>query len=62
MKKQKYGYNFNENEDENEDEEEEEEEGEEYKANSNFMNVPKPEIEDSTFIQFLLNKIMKNNK
>ena len=54
MKKQKYGYNFNENEDE--------EEEEEYKANSNFMNIPKPEIENSTFIQFLLNKIMKNNK
>lgn len=58
MKKQKYGYNFN----ENEDEEEEEEEEEEYKTNSSFMNISKPEIEDSTFIQFLLNKIMKNNK
>lgn len=54
MKKQKYGYNFNENEDE--------EEEEEYKTNSSFMNISKPEIEDSTFIQFLLNKIMKNNK
>ena len=54
MKKQKYGYNFNENEDE------EEEEG--YKINPSFMNISKPEIEDSTFIQFLLNKIMKNNK
>lgn len=54
MKKQKYGYNFNENEDEKEEEE--------YKTDSNFMNISKPEIEDSTFIQFLLNKIMKNNK
>lgn len=53
-KKRKYDYNFTEDEDE--------EEEEEYKANSNFMNIPKPEIEDSTFIQFLLNKIMKNNK
>lgn len=52
MKKQKYGYNFNENEDEEE----------EYKTNSSFMNISKPKIEDSTFIQFLLNKIMKNNK
>lgn len=56
MKKRKYGYNFT------EDEDEEEEEEEEYKTNSSFMNISKPEIEDSTFIQFLLNKIMKNNK
>lgn len=54
MKKRKYGYNFTEDEDE--------EEEEEYKTNSSFMNISKPEIEDSTFIQFLLNKIMKNNK
>lgn len=52
MKKRKYGYNFT----------EDEEEEEEYGANSSIKNIPKPETEDSTFIQFLLNKIMKNSK
>ena len=55
MKKRKYGYNFT------EDEEEEEEE-ERYEINSSVKNVPKPETEDSTFIQFLLNRIIKNSK
>ena len=57
MKERKYGYNFTEDEDEDEDEEEEE-----YRANSSVKNIPKPETEDSTFIQFLLNRIIKNNK
>lgn len=56
MKRQKYGYNFT------EDEEKEEEEKERYEINSGVKNVPKPETEDSTFIQFLLNRIIKNSK
>ena len=55
MKERKYGYNFT------EDEEEEEEE-ERYGINSSVKNIPKPETEDSTFIQFLLNRIIKNSK
>ena len=58
MKERKYGYNFTE---EDEDEEEEEEE-ERYRANSSVKNIPKPETEDSTFIQFLLNRIIKNSE
>ena len=53
MKKRKYGYNFN---------EEEEEEEERYEINPSVKNIPKPETEDSTFIQFLLNRIIKNSK
>lgn len=53
MKERKYGYNFTEDEDEEE---------EEYRANSSVKNIPKPETEDSTFIQFLLNRIIKNSK
>lgn len=53
MKKQKYGYNFA---------EDEEEEEERYKINSSVKNVSKPETEDSTFIQFLLNRIIKNSE
>lgn len=55
MKKRKYGYNFTE-------EDEEEEEEERYGINSSVKNIPKPEMEDSTFIQFLLNRIIKNSK
>lgn len=53
MKKRKYGYNFT---------EEDEEEEERYEINSSIKNIPKPETEDSTFIQFLLNRIIKNSK
>ena len=53
MKERKYGYNFT------EDEEEKEEEEEEYGINSSVKNISKPETEDSTFIQFLLNRIIK---
>lgn len=53
MKKQKYGYNFA---------EDEEEEEERCKINSSVKNVPKPETKDSTFIQFLLNRIVKNSE
>ena len=56
MKERKYGYNFT--------EDEEEEEEERYGINSSVKNIPKPETEteDSTFIQFLLNRIIKNSK
>lgn len=57
MKKRKYGYNFTEDE-----EEEEKEEEERYGINSSVKNIPKPETEDSTFIQFLLNRIIKNSE
>ena len=53
MKERKYGYNFI---------EDEEEEEERYEINSSVKNIPKPETEDSTFIQFLLNRIIKNSK
>ena len=56
MKERKYGYNFT------EDEEEEKEEEERYEINSSVKNVPKPETEDSTFIQFMLNRIIKNSR
>ena len=56
MKERKYGYNFT------EDEKEEEEEEERYGINSSVKNIPKPEAEDSTFIQFLLNRIIKNSE
>ena len=56
MKERKYGYNFT------EDEEEEEEEEERYGINSSVKNILKPETEDSTFIQFLLNRIIKNSE
>ena len=55
MKKRKYGYNFT----EEDEEEEEKEEEERYGINSSVKNIPKPETEDSTFIQFLLNRIIK---
>lgn len=58
MKKMKYGYNFT----EEEREEEKEEEEERYGINSSMKNIPKPETEDSIFIQFLLNRIIKNSK
>lgn len=51
MKKQKYGYNFDEDESEEE----------EYETSSGIKNISKPEIKDSTFIQFLLNRIIKND-
>lgn len=53
MKEQKYGYNFT-----------EDEEGEEERCKINFSvkNVSKPETEDSTFVQFLLNRIIKNSE
>lgn len=51
MKKQRYGYDFR-----------EEEENDENETEFNLMNIPKPETEDPTFIQFLLNRIIKNNK
>lgn len=54
MKERKYGYNFT--------EDEEEEEEERYGINSSVKNIPKPEMEDSTFIQFLLNRIIKNGE
>lgn len=54
MKKRKYGYNFT--------KDEEKEEEERYEINSSVKNVPKPETEDSTFIQFLLNRIIKNSE
>ena len=54
MKERKYGYNFTEDEDE--------EEEERYGINSSVKNIPKPETEDSTFIQFLLNRIIKNSE
>ena len=54
MKERKYGYNFT--------EDEEEEEEERYGINSSVKNIPKPETEDSIFIQFLLNRIIKNSK
>lgn len=50
MKKQRYGYDFK------------EEESNENETEFNLMNIPKPETEDPTFIQFLLNRIIKNNK
>lgn len=53
MKKREYGYNFT---------EDEEEEEEEYEINSSGKSIPKPETKDSTFIQFLLNRIIKNSK
>lgn len=53
MKKRKYGYNFT---------EDEEKEEERYGINSSVKDIPKPETEDSTFIQFLLNRIIKNSK
>lgn len=52
MKKKRYGYDFK----------EEEEEIDENETEFNLMNIPKPETEDPIFIQFLLNRIMKNNK
>lgn len=50
MKKKRYGYDFK------------KEENDENETEFNLMNIPKPETEDPTFIQFLLNRIIKNNK
>ena len=46
-KKKRYGYDFT-----NEEEE----------LDCEFLESIKPETEDPIFIQFLLNRIMKNNK